>query len=49
MNERPRVIEMEETNRKLKAQLQAAKTSTTRKSTKTAICNDNAWTFDDCF
>ena len=42
-----RLIEMEETNRKLKAQLQAAKKITSRGSTKIAIRNDNAWTCDE--
>ena len=42
-----RLIEMEETNKKLKAQLQAAKKSTSRGSTKIAIRNDNSWTCDD--
>lgn len=42
-----RLIEMEETNRKLKAQLQAAKRITSRGSTKIAIRNDNAWTCDE--
>ena len=37
-----KVIEMEETNRKLRAEIQTVK-KTTNRSTKTAIRNDNAW------
>ena len=40
------LIEMEETNRKLRSELQAVKKSTNR-STKYAICNDNAWTCEE--
>ena len=41
-----KVIEMEETNRKLRAEIQMVK-KTTNRSTKTAIRNDNAWTCEE--
>ena len=41
-----KVIEMEETNRKLRAEIQTVK-KTTNRSTKTAIRNDNAWTCEE--